>query len=46
MTYYLEMLNQHINVLIEEEILEQQTKMLPKEKEVLSPSVFYLIIVL
>ena len=38
---YLKRLNQHTDVLIEEEISEQQTEMLPKEKEVLRPYDFY-----
>ena len=37
----IENLNQHTNVLMEEEISEQHTEMLPEEKEALSPYVFY-----
>ena len=37
----MEDLNQHSNVMIEEEISEQHTEMLPEEKEALKPYVFY-----
>ena len=41
----MEDLSQHTDVLMEEEISEQHTEMLPEEKEALRPYFFILIIV-
>ena len=39
----MEDLNQHTDVLMEEEISEQHTEMLPEEKEALRPYVFFIL---